>query len=96
VFRDTPNILTFTFRIWFYLSPLFYYPEDARHKMRKLWFLIRINPFTHFFRLLRNALIYNEPPTLNGTLYIAALSVITLVVGFVLFAKYESAVIKQL
>jgi ABC-type polysaccharide/polyol phosphate export permease len=93
LFRDTPNILTFVFRLWFYLSPLFYYPEDVP---RRIWFLYRINPFTHFFRLVRASLIYNSPPGLDGTLYVAGLSVVVLVVGFIVFSKCEATVVKQL
>jgi ABC-type polysaccharide/polyol phosphate export permease len=93
LFRDTPNILSFVLRLWFYLSPLFYYPENVP---RRIWFLYRINPFTHFFRLFRASLIYDKPPGMDGTLYIAGLSVAVLVVGFIVFSKYEGAVVKQL
>lgn len=98
LFRDTPNILAFVFRIWFYLSPLFYYPEEVQRNatLRKVYLLYRINPFTHYFRLIRGALIYNEAPTLDGTLYIVGVSVLALVIGFAVFSRYESVVIKQL
>ena len=98
LFRDTPNILSFVFRIWFYLSPLFYYPDEAQKNaaLRKVFLLYRLNPFTHFFRLVRGALIYNEAPTLDGTLYVVGVSVLALVIGFVVFSRYESLVIKQL
>lgn len=93
LFRDTPNILNFALRIWFYLSPLFYYPDDVP---RKVWLFYRLNPFTHFFRMVRNALIYNQAPTFDGVTYIAAISVAVLVAGFTLFVRYEGSVTKQL
>jgi ABC-type polysaccharide/polyol phosphate export permease len=93
LFRDTPNILSFVLRLWFYLSPLFYYPENVPGN---IWFLYRINPFTHFFRLFRASLIYDKPPGTDGTLYIAGLSVAVLVVGFTVFSKCEGTVVKQL
>jgi ABC-type polysaccharide/polyol phosphate export permease len=93
LFRDTPNILNFLLRLWFYLSPLFYYPENVP---RKIWILYRVNPFTHFFRLFRSSLIYNQVPGVHGTLYIIGLSLFVLVVGFIVFSKSEGAVVKQL
>jgi len=95
-FRDTPNILGFVFRLWFYLSPIFYYPEDVRRLSTKVWFFYRINPFSHFFRLLRASLIYDKPPGLDGMLYICIISVAALVIGFVIFSKCEGTAIKQL
>jgi ABC-type polysaccharide/polyol phosphate export permease len=93
LFRDTPNILSFVLRLWLYLSPLFYFPDEVP---RRIWLLYRINPFTHFFRLLRASLIYNKPPGMDGTLYIVGLSIVALVVGFIVFSKCEGAVVKQL
>ncbi|MFB3883111.1 MAG: ABC transporter permease [Armatimonadota bacterium] len=93
LFRDTPNILTFLLRLWFYLSPLFYFPENVP---RDIWFLYRINPFTHFFRLFRASLIYNRAPGVDGALYIIGLSIFVLLLGFVVFSRSEGAVVKQL
>jgi ABC-type polysaccharide/polyol phosphate export permease len=93
LFRDTPNILSFLLRIWFYLSPLFYYEEDVP---RNIFTFYRVNPFTHFFRLIRNAMLYDRPPTLNGTVYVACLSIVVLIIGFVVFSKFEGAAVKQL
>jgi len=93
LFRDTENILRFTFRLWFYMSPLFYYEEDMP---RRIFFFYRMNPFTHFFRAIRNALIYDKPPTLDGTLFIVGLSLAAVVIGFWVFSRYEGSVVKQL
>jgi ABC-type polysaccharide/polyol phosphate export permease len=97
LFRDTPNILQFVFRMWFYLSPMFYYGDEKtvlRHRLFHLFY--RVNPFTHLFRMVRNSLIYDRPPTLDGTVYVAAVALGTLVFGFWLFSRCESAVVKQL
>ena len=97
LFRDTPNILQFVFRMWFYLSPMFYYGDERTVTGNVVFHLFyRLNPFTHLFRMVRNALIYNRPPTLDGTVYVVGVSVAVLVFGFWLFSRCEGTVVKQL
>lgn len=95
LFRDTGNILHFVFRMWLYLSPLFYYEEHVP-KIGGFHLFYRINPFTHLFRMVRNSLIYDKPPTLDGTIYAAAVSLVALAFGFWLFSRCEGAIVKQL
>ena len=95
LFRDTPNILQFVFRLWFYLSPMFYYEENVpKAGIFRLFY--RINPFTHLFRMVRNSLIYDKSPTLDGALYVVGVSLAVLVLGFWLFSRSEGTVVKQL
>jgi ABC-type polysaccharide/polyol phosphate export permease len=95
LFRDTSNILYFTFRMWLYLSPLFYYEEHVP-KIGGFRIFYRVNPFTHLFRMVRNALIYDKPPTFDGTVYLVGLSLAALILGFWLFSRYEGTIVKQL
>lgn len=95
LFRDTPNILQFVFRMWFYLSPMFYYEEKVP-KIGLFRLFYRINPFTHLFRMVRNSLIYDQPPTLDGTVYVVGVSLAALILGFWLFSRCEGTVVKQL
>jgi lipopolysaccharide transport system permease protein len=95
LFRDTPNILQFVLRMWFYLSPLFYYESNVpKNGIFRLFY--RVNPFTHLFRMIRNALIYDKPPTFDGTVYVVGVSVAALLFGFWLFSRAEGTVVKQL
>ena len=95
LFRDTPNILQFVFRLWFYLSPMFYYEENVpKTGIFRLFY--RINPFTHLFRMVRNSLIYDKSPTLDGALYAVGVSLAVLIFGFWLFSRCEGTVVKQL
>ena len=95
LFRDTPNILHFGFRIWLYLSPLFYYEEHVP-KSGAFRLFYRVNPFTHLFRMVRNSLIYDRPPTLDGTVYVVGVSLAALILGFWLFSRFEGTIVKQL
>lgn len=92
-FRDTPNIMAFVLRLLFYLSPIFYYPEDLPERFRLFYLL---NPFSHFFAFMRGALIYNTPPVLSSMLYLIGFSLALLAIGFVAFARGEGTVVKQL
>jgi len=56
----------------------------------------RINPFTHLFRMVRNSLIYDKSPTLDGALYAVGVSLAVLIFGFWLFSRCEGTVVKQL
>ncbi len=58
-FKDIQNILTFTIRFWFYLSPILYDIVDIPDSIRFLWWL---NPMTTFFISYRNVLMYNTSP----------------------------------
>ena len=95
LFRDTPNILQFVFRLWFYLSPMFYYEESVPH-VGVVRLFYRVNPFTHLFRMVRNSLIYDKPPTLDGSVYVVGVSLAVLIFGFWVFSRCEGAVVKQL
>ena len=92
-FRDTPNILAFMLRLLFYLSPIFYHPEELPAKFRVFYLA---NPFSHFFSAMRGALIYNTAPQLGPFLYLIGLSLFLVFVGFVVFARHEGSVVKQL
>jgi ABC-type polysaccharide/polyol phosphate export permease len=92
-FSDTGNVLNFVLRLLFYMSPLFYYPENVP---KRFLLFYNLNPFSYFFAYLRGALIYNTGPDASGLLYLVALALITFVVGFAVFARYEMRVVKQL
>jgi len=92
-FRDMPNVMAFVLRLSFYLSPIFYYPEDLPERFRVFYLA---NPFSHFFGIMRGALIYNRPPSLEGMLYLTGISLAVLVIGLAVFFRREGTVVKHL
>ena len=43
-FRDTSSFLPYFLRIWLYLSPVLWYPEQAKEKLGDLYALMPLNP----------------------------------------------------
>lgn len=58
-FKDINNILSFTIRLWFYLSPALYSLERVPQKIRFLWWF---NPMTTFYNSYRNVFLYGTSP----------------------------------
>jgi ABC-type polysaccharide/polyol phosphate export permease len=57
-FRDINNVLTFVFRLWFYLSPGFYTIDRMKEYEKYMW----LNPLTALFQSYRNVFMYNQSP----------------------------------
>jgi lipopolysaccharide transport system permease protein len=92
-FSDTGNVLNFVLRLLFYMSPLFYYPENVP---KRFLLFYNVNPFSYFFAYMRDTLIYNVTPDLPGLLYLTGLALLAFVAGFAIFVRYETRVVKQL
>lgn len=58
-FKDINNILSFSIRLWFYLSPALYQIADIPERVRFLWWF---NPMTTFYASYRNLFMYGEHP----------------------------------
>lgn len=77
-FADLKNILAFTIRFWFYLSPGLYELERIPLPYRNLWYL---NPMTVFYQSYRNIFMYNSSPNYLGLLLWFSVSIILIVLG---------------
>jgi len=85
-FRDLQNIMLFTLRIWFYLSPGLYSVAD-RIPERFLG-IYMLNPFATLFTSYKNVLVRGLPP--NEYMLVAlALAVAVFLGGFAFFARRE-------
>lgn len=61
-FRDLENILSFTLRLWFYLSPALYSVTDTiPNKYLNIYML---NPFAILFESYKNVLVRGIPPSI--------------------------------
>ncbi|MCM1990271.1 ABC transporter permease [Oceanirhabdus seepicola] len=58
-FKDIKNILVFSTKLWFYLTPCLYSLDRVPQNLRMLWW---INPMTSFIESYRNVILYGKSP----------------------------------
>ncbi len=89
-FADTTNVISVGMRLWFYMSPVFYYATGPNARIpepyQKYYML---NPMACFFEAYRDSMLYARMPDLGHLAYIAIGSVTVLLVGFAVFTRWE-------
>lgn len=84
--RDVEYIVGFFINLLFYATPILYtadmFPERAR------W-LLYLNPMTHLIDAYRQIFYYHANPNIASLIYIIALSLLLLIVGYMIFNKLE-------
>lgn len=86
-FRDLQNILQYSLRLWFYLSPALYSVKD-RIPVR-FQHIYMLNPFAALFTSYKNILIRGEAP--SDYMFVVVLASLTiLIIGFIVFDKKEA------
>lgn len=85
-FDDINNILTFTLRFWFYISPCLYSLDRIPETYRWLWWL---NPMTTFFTGYRNIIMFGQSPSYIGLAVWAALSLVLIAVAISITYRFD-------
>jgi ABC-2 type transport system permease protein len=80
-FRDVPLICTNLMQVAFFLSPVFWRPNQAQHS-----FFVDLNPFYYFLESVRMPLLGVVPP-LRIWLVIAGITCVSAIISFVFFAR---------
>ncbi len=84
--RDVEYIVGFFINLLFYATPILYtadmFPARAR------W-LLYLNPMTHLIDAYRQIFYYHANPNIASLIYIIALSLLLLIVGYMIFNKLE-------
>ena len=89
-FRDTASFLPYFVRIWLYLSPVLWYPEDAvRHLGRTGAHFALINPLHSLIGGWTDLLVRGVVPPASVWLAATAWSVLAFVVGTLFFISRE-------
>lgn len=86
-FRDILHLYGILLVIWNYLTPVFYPMEIIPDKYI---IFINYNPLTYYVTYFRKILIYNETPDLNLNLICLFISMISVIVGLVIFKKNQN------
>ena len=86
-FRDILHLYSILLIVWNYLTPVFYPLEIVPYKYRNF---ISLNPMTYYVEYFRKILLYNEIPDLNLNFICFFVSIISLVIGILVFRKNQN------
>ncbi len=104
-FRDTQHLVGIVMQIWFYATPIVY-PISYVHKEAvklhdKGWnipveFMYRLNPMERFVEVFRSLMYDNRWPALGDALYCIGAGIVSVVIGYWLFARFEGRMAEEL
>lgn len=87
-FYDLHNILEFTLKFLFYVTPIFWAISED-HILYNYLFILKLNPMYVILESFRNTLLYGQSPDYFGLLIITIFSMILIKIGYCLIDKYE-------
>ena len=100
-FRDTTQFVGILLQIWFYLTPVIYSLDYvAQADVEVLGFgadeLLRLNPMTHFVSAFRAVFYDFRFPSAAELLVITAVGATSLVLGYLVFRRFEGRLAEEL
>jgi len=84
--RDVSHFLTTVFMVWFWVTPVFYPLGMVSFPFR--WVCL-LNPMTHYIILYQKLLFYGTRPSLKEMFIVFLISVFSLLLGYLYFAKKQ-------
>lgn len=88
-FRDVAPILSAILLPWFFLSPIFFEPEDITEKEAARFAMEWLNPVAPFIQAVRDVLYGGVVPSGATLLYVVVAAVVALVGGRALFRAMQ-------
>ena len=88
-FRDTSSFLPFFVRIWMYLSPVLWLPENVAHFSKTLLTIIRLNPMYAMLGGYSEAIQEQKVPDVGLFVSSGLWAVAVAVIGFLFFISRE-------
>jgi ABC-2 type transport system permease protein/lipopolysaccharide transport system permease protein len=101
-YRDLEHVISVILRMWFYMSPVFWYVRDfeGREGMlgRNPYFdaVILLNPMTHFLEMFHCIFRFGRWPGIDLWAPVIVLAVAMLLAGYVVYKRYEDKLIFRL
>jgi lipopolysaccharide transport system permease protein len=86
-FRDLPAIVTNSFSLLFWLTPIVYQPQQLGTKA----FIVEFNPLTHMLALLRDPLLGHLPSAQN-VLAVVLTGLVGWTITFPFFARFRARI----
>ena len=91
--RDIQSIWPVVVLAMFFLSPIFWYIEDANDILLSIH---AVNPLGQIIELGHKIVVFGQIPPLNDWLYASLLVFIVFIIGFATFRKFEKRVMEEL
>jgi ABC-2 type transport system permease protein len=104
-FRDTQHLFAILMQVWFYATPIVYpisvltlpkHPGGPPRLSHRIVQLYRLNPIERFTEVFRNTIYDGRLPTLVNSAYVVGVSAAVLVIGYLVFARYEGRLAEEL
>ena len=92
-FRDLTHILTIIFQILIFLSPVYYKPDVLHGPVKSM---VEYNPISQFIYLFRTPIVDNNIPDFKIIFISLFVSTLVLVLGLLIFKKFERKIIFRL
>ncbi len=101
-FRDLQYLVSIGLQIWFYATPVIYPSSLVKAQQAtqvlgvSIWTLYQLNPAFTFVEAFRDCLYDERVPSVGRFAYLVVWSLGTLVVGYVVFRRYEGRLAEEL
>lgn len=101
-FRDLQYLVSIGLQIWFYTTPIIYpagLVEDQKATEVlgvSIWTIYQLNPSYAFVESFRDVLYDERVPSAGRLGYVAAWSLVSVVVGYFVFKRYEGRLAEEL
>lgn len=86
-FRDVPQLVNSLVQIVFFVTPIMWKPELLQNRS----YIATFNPVFHFIEIVRAPLL-GQVPALSSYLVVAAITVVSVVVSGVFFARFRARI----
>ncbi len=89
-FRDVAPILSAALLPWFFLSPIFFAPDDITDKAAARFAMEWVNPIAPFIEAIRSVLYAGDAPSLVALAYVVVAAALALLAGRALFSRLQA------
>ncbi len=90
-FRDTTKIITYVFRMGFFLSPALYPVTAVPERFRPIY---ELNPFVTLFDAYRAIVMHHSMPDWSSLGIVAGAAIVVLVLGYLFFVRLQTSFAK--
>ncbi len=88
-FRDVQFIWRVILQVGFFATPVIYpitiFPENVR------W-IVMLNPMAQIITIMRDSILYGTSPSVASLLFVTLCTIVTLVVGYLIFERLEPGI----
>lgn len=91
--RDTAQLMTVFFQIWFWITPIVYVETILPSWLQRL---LPLNPLYLFCASHRDVVLHGQAPAFGRTLFLIALTVMTLAAGIAAYRRFRSDILDEL